>query len=263
MKKLLIVIVSALLLLTGCSAASRVDTMKGWTFQYNEGTNDYSLFFGLCNSRNKYVSAPATVEIKIVNDNDEVVYEGIKEITKNDFGTYTSQVAGERYLADVRISRDEIAEGSSDSGKVYFTVSNPSEFCFDEVNCNALFCLPIKGVEVEVGELPLELEQKDLWGNIISRVSITNVSYKFDSGYGSPTLHFVISGEKTYESSNSVGYDIISYKLYDSEGYLANSGQVYLGTSLNKGDKFKDDSLAIYDITPGEFYTLQLMNYEY
>lgn len=65
MKKLLIEIVSALLLLTGCSAASKVDTMKEWTFQYNEGTNDYSLFFGLCNSRNKYVSAPATVEIKI------------------------------------------------------------------------------------------------------------------------------------------------------------------------------------------------------
>lgn len=92
---------------------------------------------------------------------------------------------------------------------------------------------------------------------------ITNVSYKFDPGYGSPTLNFVISGEKTYGSSNSIGYDIISYKLYDGERYLVNSGQVYLGTSLNKDDKFKDDSLIIYDITPGEFYTLQLMNYEY
>lgn len=263
MKKLLIVVVSVLLLLTGCSAASRVDTMREWTFQYNEGTNDYSLFFGLCNSRNKYVSAPATVEIKIVNDNDEVVYEGIKEITKSDFGTYTSQVAGERYLADVRILRDEIAEGSSASGKVYFTVNNPYEFSFDEVNCEAFSCLPIKGVEVEVDELPLELVQKDLWGNIESKVSITNVSYKFDSGYVSPTLSFVISGEKTYESSNSLGYDTISYKLYDSKGYLVDSGQVYLGTSLRKGDKFKDDSLVIYDITPGECYTLQLMNYEW
>lgn len=263
MKKLLIVIVLALLFLTGCSAASRVDTMKGWTFQYNEETNDYSLFFGLCNSRNIYVSAPATVDIKIVNDNDEVVYEGTKEITKDDFGTYTNQIDGERYLADVRILRDEIAEGSSASGKVYFTVNNPNEFSFDEVNCEAFFCLPIKGVEVEVDELPLELEQKDVWGNIESKVIITDVSYKFDSDYDLPTLSFVISGEKTYESSNSIGYDTISYKLYDSEGYLVDSGQVYLGTSLNKGDKFKDDSLVIYDITPGKGYTLQFMNYEY
>lgn len=263
MKKLLIVVVSVFLLLTGCSAASRVDTMRDWTFQYNEGTNDYSLFFGLCDSHDNYISASATVKIKIVNDNDEVVYEGTKEITKSDFGTYTSQAAGERYLADVRILSDEISEGSSASGKVYFTVNNPNEFSFDEVNCNALFCLPIKGVEVEVDELPLELELKDIWGNIESKVSITNVSYQFNSGFGLPSLSFVISGEKTYESGSSMGYDAISYKLFDNEGYLVDSGQIYLDSKLNKGDKFKNDSLVIYEITPGESYTLQLTNYEF
>ena len=36
------------LLLSGCgSSASRVETLKSWSFQYNEGTSDYSLFFGL------------------------------------------------------------------------------------------------------------------------------------------------------------------------------------------------------------------------
>lgn len=36
------------LLLSGCgSSASRVDTLKSWSFQYNEGTSDYSLYFGL------------------------------------------------------------------------------------------------------------------------------------------------------------------------------------------------------------------------
>ena len=35
------------LLLSGCgSSASRVETLKSWSFQYNEGTSDYSLFFG-------------------------------------------------------------------------------------------------------------------------------------------------------------------------------------------------------------------------
>ena len=56
-------------------------------------------------------------------------------------------------------------------------------------------------------------------------------------------------------------YDIVSYKLYDSEGYLSDSGQIYLGTSLSVGDKFKDDSLTIYDLMPGETYTLQLLDY--
>lgn len=36
------------LLLSGCgSSASRVETLKSWSFQYNEGTSDFSLFFGL------------------------------------------------------------------------------------------------------------------------------------------------------------------------------------------------------------------------
>ena len=52
------------LLLSGCgSSASRVETLKSWSFQYNEGTSDYSLFFGLADkndtiSRAKYKPIP-------------------------------------------------------------------------------------------------------------------------------------------------------------------------------------------------------------
>lgn len=263
MRKLLIVIISSLLFLTGCSAIGRVETMTGWSFQYNEGTNDYSLFFGLCDSAERYVSTSATVKIKIVNDNEEVVYEGTKEISKNDFGTYSSQIAGERYLADIRIAKSEIAEGSSANGKVYFSVSNSDEFSFDEVNCAAFGCLPTKDIEVNVGTLPIGLSQKDLWGSTESEITITNITYKYDAGSGYPSVRFEITGEKTFQRTNSSSNNIISYKIYDSKGFLIKSGHVYLDTSLSKGEKFKDDSLVIYDLTPGETYTFQLMSYEY
>ena len=55
---------------------------------------------------------------------------------------------------------------------------------------------------------------------------------------------------------------MISYKLYDSVGYLVDSGNIYL-SSLSTGDKFKDDSVVIYDITPGESYTFQLSEYSW
>lgn len=48
-------------------------------------------------------------------------------------------------------------------------------------------------------------------------------------------------------------YDIIKYKLYDSEEYMVTSGSIYLN-SLDQGDKFKDDSIVTYDIIPGETY---------
>lgn len=52
-------------ILNGCSLGSSVETMKDWSFQYNEGTEDYSLFFGLCDKSENYVSASATVDISI------------------------------------------------------------------------------------------------------------------------------------------------------------------------------------------------------
>lgn len=77
----------------------------------------------------------------------------------------------------------------------------------------------------------------------------------------SPQLTITITGEKKSGSSDS-GYDMIGYKLYDSAGYLVDSGNIYL-SSLSAGDKFKDDSVVIYDITPGESYTFQLSEYSW
>lgn len=223
MKKVLIVCLSLFTFLGGCSNGARVETMNGWSFQYNEGTDDYSLFFGLCDSNENYLATDAEVDIRIVNDNDEVVYEDTKEITKKDFGTYTNQIAGERYLADVRIDSKDIKEGTSSNGTVYFVVDS-DYFSFDEANCKALGCLPTAAVEVDIVDLPIELSQKDPWGSVESKVKINDVEYKYDDEYGYPSLTFTISGEKTYSKRSSMSYDIISYKLYDDEGYLVDSG---------------------------------------
>ena len=60
--------------LCGCSVGSvefNVETLKGWSFQFNEGTNDYSLFFGLLDKNGNYLSADGSVDILIVNEKDE------------------------------------------------------------------------------------------------------------------------------------------------------------------------------------------------
>ena len=87
------------LLLSGCgSSASRVETLKSWSFQYNEGTSDYSLFFGLADKNDKSLSADVDVDIRIVNDADEEVYTGTKSVSPDDFSYYSSQAAGEQSL---------------------------------------------------------------------------------------------------------------------------------------------------------------------
>lgn len=76
-------------------------------------------------------------------------------------------------------------------------------------------------------------------------------------------MKITILGEKTSGNSDNLSYDMFNYKICDSEGYMVDSGSVFVGPSLGASDKFKDDSLVIYDLTPGETYTLQLLDSEW
>ncbi len=271
MKKRPLIILSLLtilMLLSGCGVLNKlstindVDSMNGWMFQYNDATNDYSLFFGLQNSSGQWISADANVAIKIVNDNDEVVYEGQKHVTPSDFGTYSSQIAGERYMANVIIPAKDIKEGTAESGKVYFTVTG-ANFGFNEANCEALYCLPLADINITICNLPVEIEQKGYNGKLESKIAITEATYKIENNGMSSRADFEIRGEKLDGEDGMASMNVFAYRLLDSEGYLVDSGQVMLDPSLKVGDKFKDDSLTVYDLTPGESYTLEFVPFEY
>lgn len=256
-----------LFLMCGCSVPitalhedSNVETLKSWSFQFNEGTNDYSIFFGLLNKNSKSISADVDVDIRIVNEKNEEIYKGTKSVFKSDFDYYTSQAAGEQYLAELRIPAADITSGKSSNGTVYLTVYKNDTIRFDEVNCSAYYCLPISDVELTFDTFPLSIDVKGYNGSIESTIQIDDVTYSFEKDY-IPQVKIMIYGTKIYEKANSLpSYDMMSYKLYDNEGYVITSGNIYLD-SLDQGDKFKDDSLVIYDITPGESYKLIFSEY--
>ena len=268
MKKIVSVfLLIALVSLCGCSAitssileADSIETLKGWTFQYNEGTNDYSLFFGLLNEKDKFIAAEVDVDIRIEDESGNELYRATRSVSKRDFGNYSSQVSGEQFLANVRIKASDIMEGTSTSGTVYLKVYKGNIVQFDEVNCKALYCLPTKGVTLNVDNLHVDLNIKGYDGRVESVIRVDDVSYLFDNSV-TPQLKITISGVKTYGGNDSI-YDIISYKLYDSSGYLIASGNVYLN-SLSAGDKFRDDSITVYDVIPGETYTIKFAEYSW
>ena len=256
-------------LICGCSVpaltsyeVNNVETLKSWSFQFNEGTDDYSLFFGLLDKNDEYISADVDVDLRIVNEEGEEVYNGTKSVYKDDFGYYTSQIAGEQYLAELRIPAEDIVSGKSTNGTVYLTVYKDDTVRFDEVSCSASYCLPVSDVEFIFDTLPLSIDVKGYDGSIESTIQIDNITYSFEKDY-IPQVNIIVSGAKIYGKTNSSpSYDMISYKLYDSEEYLITTGFIYL-TFLDQGDKFKDDSIVIFDITPGETYRLILCEYDW
>lgn len=266
MKKLFSIILLLMLLsLCGCSglvseilnSGGNIETLKSWSIQYNEGTEDYSVFFGLLDENDKYISADVDVDIRIEDESGNELYKATHSVGKKDFGYYTSKIAGEQYLAEIRIKESEIAKGTSASGKLYLTVYKEGVFRFDEVNCAALYCLPTKSIALKAEQLPVELKLKGYDGKIESVIKVEDVSYVVDTDLNA--IYITASGIKTYGASKS-GYDIINYKLCDSAGYVVDSGNLFL-SDLNAGDKFKEDSITIYDVKPGENYTIKFVEY--
>lgn len=262
MKKFLTVFLMLMLIfqLCGCSllpfgsTTADIETLKSWSFQYNEGTNDYSVFFALLTESDQYVSADVDVDIRIVNDNNEEVYSRTHSVTKNDFGYYSSQAMGEQYLANLRIPAEDISLGTSANGKVYLTVYKGDSLRFDEVNCEALYCLQVKDVQLIADGLPQEINIKGYNGKVESKIKIEEVQYTYDKAFTSQ-LKITVLGIKTYGNANST-YDMISYKIYDSKNFMVDSGNLYL-SSLDTNDKFKDNSIVVYDVVPGENYTIK------
>lgn len=126
-----------------------------------------------------------------------------------------------------------------------------------------MYCLPLAEVRVGFDTFPIDLNVKDYRGNVESTIRINEASYEFEKGI-SPQLKITISGEKIYGDDASTYAslcDMISYKLYDSSGKMVYSGIISL-MSLSVGDKFKDDSVCIYDISPGETYSFVLLENE-
>lgn len=241
-------------LLSGCSMLKpKVERLLDWSFQYNEHTNDYSLFFGLADKNNKLLASSATVNIRIVNDENEVVYTGTKNVSVSDFDYYTSKVRGEQYLANVRISESEITTGKSSHGKVYFSVYQSNEFAFDEVNCEVLSGLPLKDVNIQFNTFPLDLNSYGYFEDVPSVIQIQSVEYNYSKDF-TPSISFTVYGEKLSGSDN-ITYDSIGYKLIDSAGYTVDTGTIMF-SSLHTGEKFKDDSIYFYNAIPGETYTL-------
>lgn len=246
--------------LPGNKSESKVKTLKSWQFQHNSGTSDYSLFFSLLDNNDRAISASGTVDIRIEDEDGNILYSGQKSFTQYDFGNYSSELQGEQYLVNIRIKESELQKGNSSSGKVYLKVYNNDYYLFDEVNCSALYCLPVKDISVVADGLPKEVMVNSLFGELESKLKINEVSYSVENNFTSK-LKIIVMGEKTYGKSNS-GYDIISYKIYDHEGYVADSGTIML-YSLSKGDKFKDDSVVFYNAKPGENYTIKFFDYQY
>lgn len=260
MKKLCLCLLAlAVLALCACSG-SYVDTLENWSFQQNSEKGDYSLFFRLTDKEGTPMAAEVDVDIRIVTENEETVYEGTHSITEEDFDYYGRQDEEPTLMADVHIPAEALKPGTSTDGTVYFTVYKEGAVEFDECDTPAVYCLPVQEITIR-SELPQELVLKDYSGKVTSRIRLDAVTEKQVADMLPGSRQLEVSGEKTFGTGNDL-YDNIGYKVYDSQNYMVETGSILL-QELKAGDKFRYDTIYLYDLKPGETYTIRFFPKEW
>lgn len=112
---------------------AEVEWLSDYRFEYYADEDTYVLLFRLSDRYDDPVSASGTVRIKVLNDDDQIVYEQNHRFTEYNFEEWyygdTSM-----YLATIYIDPTEIQAGSTADGTCYFEVSGDG-FYFDPCSC--------------------------------------------------------------------------------------------------------------------------------
>ncbi len=243
----------------------KVQYISDRSFFFYDNEDVFVLMFSFKDKDEKRIDAPAKVDIRIENDDGVVVYEKTKYVNMHDFGTWTSAFYGERYLAAVYISPEDIMESSSSDGNVYFTVTT-GDYYFDEskVSVSELPKADLtKQCSLDMPSLPRDLTYSSSSGKVYSKVNVTQMTYEFKENYdGTMCLTLYFSGQKTYDYKGDGNSSAcrIGWKLYDEEGYVIKTGTCYT-SALETGEKFKNEEDSIYNLEPGH-YSIKLINVE-
>lgn len=104
--------------------------------------------------------------------------------------------------------------------------------------------------------LPIPLNEYDYNDRIESSWRVNDFRVEIEENYdGLYTVEMYFSGEKTYDARGS-GQGAtckISWQLFDTEGYVVDSGTVY-SPSVREGEKFRDAKDYIFDLAGGTYY---------
>lgn len=229
--------------------------------QYDEASKSHTVLWGFDETGNgDYVSAEATIYLKIVNDNGEIVYDKSHQVDKDDYTSFTNIYWDySRYLGFITINQTDIDKGTVSNGILYMSAETSTGF-FSEYEIT-ISDLPLKDFDITIPELPVTINNYGFSGELKYQVDVIDIAITYDEYYdGSVTLDLEVKAKMAYNYNGSSHSDSsqIGYKVKDSEGIVVDSGTFYLDP-IAVGDVIKDNS-TVFDLRLGEAYTLELID---
>ncbi len=235
------------------SAKNKITYINNRSVQYDSDNSRQIVFFGLLNAKEEEMASDVTAVVKIVNNNDETVYNKTINVDEDDFAEWDNYISGEKYLASIYIRDKDIEAGSSSEGKLSLEVYNKDQnVYFDKMELQVTN-LPFEAnASLKYSSLPTEISNFSYSGEKYTTFKLTNIDYEFSENYsGTLDLQIKYSGQKTYDYEQSDNYCIFAWKLYKDD-IMIDSGTEYID-KLKTGEKVENEGINIYDIPEGDY----------
>ena len=215
----------------------------------------FRLMFSLKDANENWLKVPVVVAMKITNDNGEIVYKATRIVKTSDYSGWTNGYGKKWTAAAIYIPYADITPGTTSKGVISFEVYN-DYVSFNTGTLTISSGLPLKPTTIIMPTLPRTLHEYSYNNRINSSVTITNITYEISGD----DLYIYFTGEKTYdkEGNNYSRSCKVGWKLYDSDGYILDSGTFY-SPGIAVGEKFRNEKAYAWDvIQPGETYRLEI-----
>lgn len=209
---------------------------------------------------NTRLAASGKIAINFTNSNHEVVYNKTHNFNLSNFSNWTSVLMGTRYLCCIKIPSSTITKGTSDKGKINFTVTLSNGITFNNGNLLDISDLPVKEIEHVKISLP-DISGEYICGSTqsytLSQVWVNSTYHSYDNA-NTVTIYF--NGTKTWDSKGSKYSRAvhIGWKLYDSNNAVVDSGTAYT-SAVTTNENFANVSDLIFDLPDGN-YRLEILN---
>lgn len=242
-----------------------VEYISNRSIQHDDGY--FTFIFSLLDEYECEIAVNAIVNMRIENEDGDIVYQATKEVTTDDYSTWSNNFGKEWYAASLRIYDSEIDLGTSTNGNFIFDVTVNGDCYFDEYSLSIYDELPkidlAAQCTLKLPSLPNVITDNSL-GNYMD-IKVTEIDYYFEETYGGDIeLVITITGQRVDKLTGSMFDDNtsyhcnIGYKLLDSDGYIVKSGEFWT-PQLAPEEKFKNVSETFYGLEPGD-YTLVLID---
>lgn len=240
-----------------------VSYMGNRTVDYDSANYRHRVFWTFFDQNNKAMKANASIKLVIRDVYSNVLYDKTTSVDSSYYSDWTNMFQDNAKLKGcIYINDNEILPGASETGTLSIYTEIPETGSYFEEETIKIDNLPTKDIDIVLSNPLPQSIRYSFCGTLYTIVDVVDVrySYQYYDWDNSVTLTLSFTTKMTYNKNgnNSSDYSYITYKIYDSNGNIVESGDQIISPS-SVGQSVVSDAI-IFNLSLNESYTIEIVD---